>query len=80
MLRVADHQILDFLVEAWWMCRRMWLLGLGLGHFQWFHLGHHLTQWRPRRGLLGTAGFLGLVAGWDSLDLAGTANERCGGG
>ena len=70
MLRVAGRQILGFLAEAWWACRRMQFLGLGLGHFQQFHLGHHLTQWRSQHELLKTVDFLGLAAGWDSLDLA----------
>ena len=67
MLRVANRQILGFLAEAWWMCRRMWLLGLGLGHLQHVHLGHHLTEWRSRHELLKVVGLLGMVAGWDSL-------------
>ena len=72
MLRVADRQILGFLVEVWRTCRRMQLLGLGLGHFQQFHLGHHLIQWRSQHELLKIVDFLGLTAGWDSLDLVST--------
>ena len=72
MLRVAGRQILGFLVEAWQMCRRMQLLGLGLDHFQQFHLDHHLIQWRSQHELLTIVDVLGLAAGWDSLDLAST--------
>ena len=67
VLRVESRQILGFLVEVWQMCRRMQLLGLGLGCLQHVHLDHHLTEWRSRHELLKVVGLLGMMAGWDSL-------------